>query len=209
MSYRGYRSQSIVPVLAIIILCFLVYIGTEVARVMGHNWVPILGLLTATFFQRPWTILTSIFMHDPSSVWHILFNMITLYFFGTFLIRLVGTRDFLIIYFVGGIVGNIFFMLFAILALIMNPSSVLFYTYVIGASGAIFALGGTLAILTPRLRVFVFPIPVAMPLWVAVIGGFVILSFVGGVAWQAHLGGLVTGLLAGFLLRRRIRTPYS
>jgi len=46
-------------------------------------------------------------------------------------------------------------------------------------------------------------------LWVAVIGGFVIVSFTGGVAWQGHLGGLVTGLVAGLLLRKSIRTPYS
>jgi membrane associated rhomboid family serine protease len=228
MSYRSYRPQSIVPVLAIIILCFVVYIATSIANFTWHpgqqtnlfnfcqtasqiytlqsNYINpltfLLGLTTACFQCMPWTIVTSLFVHG--SIWHILFNMITLYFFGTFLIRLVGTRDFLIIYFVGGIIGNIFFMLFAILNLLASPFSI-----VIGASGAIFALGGALAMLTPRLRVFVFPIPVAMPLWVAVLGGFVILSFLPGVAWQGHLGGLVTGLAAGFLLRRRISTPYS
>jgi membrane associated rhomboid family serine protease len=200
MSYR--RSDNIAPVLAIIILCFLVFIATKVAEMMGHDIVPLLGLQTASFLERPWTIVTNLFMHG--SIWHILFNMITLYFFGTFLIRLVGTRDFLIIYFLGGIVGNIFFMLFAYFYFLTSP-----YSIVIGASGAVFALGGALALLTPRLRVFVFPIPVPMPLWVAVIGGFVILVFVGGVAWQGHLGGLVFGLLAGLVLRRRVRTPFS
>jgi membrane associated rhomboid family serine protease len=102
----------------------------------------------------------------------------------------------------GGIMGNIFFMLSAFFWFFASPFSI-----VIGASGAIFALGGTLAVLTPKLRVFVFPIPVPMPLWVAVIGGFVILSFIGGVAWQGHLGGLVLGLIAGFILRKRVRTP--
>jgi membrane associated rhomboid family serine protease len=150
----------------------------------------------------PWTIVTNLFVHG--GIWHLLFNMITLYFFGTFLIRLVGTRDFLIIYFLGGIVGNIFFMLFAYLHFLTSPLSL-----VVGASGAIFALGGALAVLTPKLRVFVFPVPVPMPLWVAVIGGFVILVFIGGVAWQGHLGGLVFGLLAGLVLRRRVHTPFA
>src|SRR4030042_390846 len=130
--------------------------------------------------------------------------IIILYFFGTFLIRLVGTRDFLIIYFLGGIVGNIFFMLFASII-----GQRYLYISVIGASGAIFALGGALAMLTPRLRVFVFPIPVPMPLWVAVLGGFIILSIIPGIAWQGHLGGLVCGLLVGLVLRRRVRTPFS
>ena len=214
MSYR--RTDNIAPILAIIILCFLVYIATLAGRFFDYNLVDILGLQASTFLHepwsfttnQPWTIVTSIFVH--ADIWHILFNMITLYFFGTFLIRLVGTRDFLIIYFLGGIVGNIFFMLFALLVgpIFNIDHRFLFYT-VVGASGAIFALGGALAILTPKLRVFIFPIPVPMPLWVAVLGGFVILSVMPGIAWQAHLGGLVTGLVAGLLLRKSIRTPYS
>jgi membrane associated rhomboid family serine protease len=202
MSYRSYRSDNIAPILAIIILCFLVYIATIVAGMMGHDLIPVLGLQTASFLQHPWTIVTNLFVHG--SIWHILFNMITLYFFGTFLLRLLGTRAFLVIYFLGGIMGNIFFMISAIFGILATP-----YTIVIGASGAIFALGGTLAVLTPRLRVYVFPIPAPIPLWVAVIGGFVIISFMGGVAWQGHLGGLVFGLIAGLVLRSRVRTPLS
>ena len=220
MSYRS-RSDNIAPVLGIIILCFLVYIVEKVVPFFGPDLpnqmnpvIEVLGLQTASFIHQPWTItsnqpwtiITNLFVHDPGGTipWHLLFNMITLYFFGTFLIRLVGTRDFLIIYFLGGIAGNIVFMLFA-----RFIDQRLLYVTVIGASGAIFALGGALALLTPRLRVFVFPIPVPMPLWVAVIGGFVIMVFVGGVAWQGHLGGLVFGLLAGLVLRRRVHTPFA
>ena len=194
---RSYRNNNIVPVLVIIILCFLVYIATEVARMMGHDLIPLLGLQPASFLAQPWTIVTNLFVHG--GIWHLLFNMMTLYFFGTFLLRLVRVRTFLVIYLLGGIVGNVF-----ILLLQMHSN-----IPVIGASGAIFALGGTLAVLTPRLRVYAFPIPVPMPLWVAVIGGFVILSFMGGVAWLGHLGGLLTGLIAGLVLRRRVRTPLS
>ena len=200
MSYH--KSDNIVPVLVIIILCFVAYIATIVAGTMGHDLVSLLGLQTVTFLQHPWTIVTNLFMHG--NIWHILFNMITLYFFGTFLIRLVGTRDFLLIYFLGGIAGNLVFMLFAYFNILTSVFSI-----VIGASGAIFALGGALAVLTPKLRVFVFPIPVPMPLWVAVIGGFVILIFAAGVAWQGHLGGLLFGLLAGLVLRRSVHTPFS
>ena len=204
---RSYRNDNIVPVLAIIVLCFLVYITTEAARMMGHNLVPLLGLSTVSFLSQPWTIVTNLFVHG--NIWHLIFNMLTLYFFGTFLIRLIGIRDFLIIYFGGGILGNIFFMFFAILrdSIFMDPRFL--YAIVIGASGAIFALGGTLALLTPKLRVYIFPIPVPMPLWVAVLIGFAILSFMPGIAWQGHLGGLVFGLIAGLVLRRRIRTPLS
>ncbi len=78
----------------------------------------------------------------------------------------------------------------------------------VGASGAIFALGGALAMMRPKLRVFVFPIPVPLPLWIAVIGGFIILSFLPFVAWQAHLGGLVVGLIAGHIFRRKERYSF-
>ncbi len=196
MSYRSYRGDNIAPILAIIILCFLVYIATIVAGILGHDLIPLLGLRTASLMERPWTIVTNLFVHG--GIWHLIFNMLTFYFFGSFLSRLVGTRAFLIIYFFGGILGNVFFMLLG------SP-----FAIVIGASGAIFALGGALAVLTPKLRVYVFPIPAPVPLWAAVLGGFLIMSFVPGVAWQGHLGGLVFGLIAGLVLRRGVRTPLS
>jgi membrane associated rhomboid family serine protease len=205
MSYRSYRGDSIAPVLAIIIICFVVYIAAILPRFvdsLNYDIIALFGLQPATFIQHPWTIVTDLFVHG--SIWHLIFNMLTFYFFGTFLLRLVGTRTFLIVYFLGGIVGNIFFMLFAFAGFLTSP-----FSTVIGASGAIFALGGTLAVLTPRLRVYVFPIPAPMPIWVAVIGGFFIISFFSGIAWQGHLGGLVLGLIAGFILRRTVRTPYS
>jgi membrane associated rhomboid family serine protease len=46
---------------------------------------------------------------------------------------------------------------------------------------------------------------VPLPLWVVIIFGFLITAFIGGVAWQAHLGGLIVGLIAGFFFRRMER----
>ena len=79
------------------------------------------------------------------------------------------------------------------------------FTAVAGASGAVFALAGVLVMMTPKMPVMIFPIPLPIPLWVAVIGGFVLLSFLPSVAWQAHLGGLVFGLVAGYFFKRRER----
>jgi membrane associated rhomboid family serine protease len=120
--------------------------------------------------------------------------MITLFFFGRYLSMMVGEARFLIVYFLGGLVGNFFFIL-------LGPSN----TLVIGASGAVFAVGGAFTMLAPKMKVFVFPIPVPLPLWVAVIGGFIILSFLPFVAWEAHLGGLLVGLAAGFFFKKRQR----
>ncbi len=57
----------------------------------------------------------------------------------------------------------------------------------------------------PKLKVLVFPLPFPLPLWAAVIGGFLILSLFPHIAWQAHLGGLVLGLISGYFFRERER----
>ena len=152
--------------------------------------VLLLGLRPDQLSQQPWTIISSIFAHGSFA--HILFNMISLYFLGGFLIRAVGEKTFLAIFFLGGLVGNVLFML------LTSPSST-----GIGASGAIFALGGALAVIVPRAPVIIVPIPVPIPLWAAILI-FLLLSFLPGIAWQAHLGGLLLGLIAGLILRKRM-----
>ncbi|MBL7126836.1 MAG: rhomboid family intramembrane serine protease [Dehalococcoidales bacterium] len=153
--------------------------------------------MPAYFWAQPWTIVTSMFLH--TRFWHIFANMITLYFFGTAFNRLVGDRRFLLVYFSGGIIGNILMLLLAGFA----P-----YYVALGASGAVFALAGGLVVMRPKLPVIIFPIPIPVPLWVAVLGGFVILSFLPSVAWQAHLGGLIVGLIAGYIFRRKERYSF-
>ena len=184
--------SELTPIVIIIILNFLVYLAINIGQFADINLLPYLGLSRATFFQEPWTIITSMFTHRD--FWHLLANMLTLYFFGSFLNRITGLRYFLLTYFIGGIFSGL------VILLLSSP-----YSITIGASGAIFALGGALAILTPRLKVFVFPIPVPMPLWVAIVIGFLILTLMPGVSWQGHLGGLLFGLLAGWYLRNNLR----
>lgn len=114
-----------------------------------------------------------------------------------FVISLVGETYFLATYFAGGIVGGLFYLLL--------PSSL--FAPVVGASGAIYALGGILVAMRPAQPVYMIPIPIQVPLWVAVIIGFV-LTLLPGIAWQAHLGGLILGLALGFYFRRRERQSY-
>jgi len=193
MAYRASRPTAVWVLIGVNLLLFI-------ATLISRDLILFLGLQPAGFLDRPWTIVTNLFIH--SGLWHIFANMITLYFFGSFLCRLIGVKRFLLVYFIGGIVGNIFFIL-------LPPSPL---SIAIGASGAVFALGGVLAVLMPKLRVFVFPIPAPIPLWIAVIGGFILLTVLSpflNIAWQAHLGGLVSGLAAGYIFRRRIRYFYT
>ncbi len=172
--------------------------GIDVFNLVISNlavWSPV-----DLFLQYPWGLITSMFTHY--SFTHILFNMLTLYFFGSYLLKMIGIKKFLIIYLGGGILGGVFFVLISTL---MNPNMGI---PAIGASGAIFALGGTLAVLMPRMKVYIMFIPIPVPLWIAVIGGCVILSFFANVAWEAHLGGLLFGLAAGYVIKRQRKQTY-
>jgi membrane associated rhomboid family serine protease len=187
---RTYRTVNLNILWFLIALNVLIFIVT----LIRPEIVYLLGLKPSMLSERPWTIISSIFVHG--SILHILFNMISLYFLGSFFIRAAGERNFLAVYFLGGLAGNILF------ALLANPLST-----GIGASGAVFALGGALAVMVPRVPVFIFFIPIPVPLWVAIII-FFLLSFLPSIAWQAHLGGLLLGVIAGIIFRRRRRVYY-
>ncbi len=196
--YGGFQGFRMNAIWGLIVANLLIFIIT--------NLVPglflLLRLTPDTVLELPWTILTSIFLHG--GLWHILVNMYMLYFFGSSVYRLMGKGRFLAVYFAGGILGNIFYILLSLsgsiasISFLGNP-----FIPVVGASGAVFALGGVLAVMTPKTKVFIFPIPVPFSLWIAVIGGFLVLSFAPSIAWQAHLGGLLLGLGAGYDFKKR------
>ena len=198
MRYRSYQSFKLNPIWIIIGLNLIAFVPIISLKYIATNiyleFISTFGLVPAIFWSQPWTIVTNLFIH--AGLWHIFANMLTFYFFGTFLSRLVGQNRLLMVYFGGGILGNILYILLG------APLSI-----AVGASGAVFALAGALVMMVPKMRVYLYFI-VPLPLWVAVLGGFIILSFIPNVAWQAHLGGLIVGLIAGYFFRKRGRYYY-
>lgn len=194
-SFNRFGSNNLTHLWVIMILNFVVFMMTT----FNSKLIYVVGLSPATFLNQPWTILTSMFTH--SGLWHILANMLTLYFFGSFLTRLIGEGRMITIYMIGGLFGNFLYLL-------INFLMASYFSIAVGASGAVFALGGALAILAPNVKVVVFPIPVPISLWIAVIGGFFILSLMPGIAWEGHLGGLIVGLIAGLIMKKQVRTSY-
>lgn len=200
---------SLSPIWAIIIINLLLFIfaiawGKGVLFVEGAGYLLYkahyyLGLIPTQFLDRPWTLITSMFMH--SGFGHILFNMLALYFLGRTLTMLVGANKFLLVYFVGGIIANILYLL-------LNMSSII---PLVGASGAIYAVAGALVVMVPNMRVALWGI-IPMPLWVFVVVFLVLLSLpplvATDVAWQAHMGGLLVGLIAGYFFRKGMRFIY-
>jgi membrane associated rhomboid family serine protease len=187
----GYEWFTQNPVLVLIVVNIVFFLATSIQP----SLLNLLGLEPALFLKRPWTIISALFVHANFA--HIFGNMVTLFFFGQALKQLVGPNRFLAVYFIGGIIGNIAFILLEISS----------HTAVIGASGAIYAVAGALVVLVPNMRVLMWFIA-PMRLWIVVLLFFVLWSFLPGVAWQAHIGGLAAGLVAGYIFRRSGRYYY-
>lgn len=144
------------------------------------------------FITQPWSIITYSFLH--LSFWHILFNMLWLYFFGRFILNLFSERRFLTIYLLGAISGGVLFMVsYNLFPAFSNANGTL-----IGASAAISAVMAFSATYTPNapVRIFTFnlklwQIAVFLILWDLVRLGS--LQNAGGLL--AHLGGVVFGYI--------------
>jgi membrane associated rhomboid family serine protease len=143
--------------------------------------------------HRPWTFLTAAFLHSPSNVLHIASNMYALWICGQYLEPLLGRVRFAALYLISAIGGSVGFYLLAHPEL-PQPSEQAWWTPTVGASGAVFGLFASLIVFNRKMGLATAPIFV-------LIGINAVLGFaVPNIAWQAHLGGLVTGALAAVVL---------
>ncbi|HYN09481.1 MAG TPA: rhomboid family intramembrane serine protease [Vicinamibacterales bacterium] len=162
--------------------------------------IDLFGLRPQAFLERGrlWQIVTYLFLHDPQSVMHILFNMLALWMFGVDLERRWGTQAFTRYYFLTGIGAGVSTVLISLLPL--DSVRPLYGVPTIGASGAIYGLLMAWAILFPHrtiLFMMLFPLPARV--FVLIMGTLAFLSAVsvsGGVVNEfAHLGGMLAGWL--------------
>lgn len=145
---------------------------------------------------EPWRMLTAAFLHSPDSLLHILLNMYTLWIFGQVLEPLLGRVRFLALYLLSAVGGSVGYLL---LNPVLVPGQGL--VGVVGASGAIFGLFGAM-LLVQRQRG-----GDTRQLWVLIAINGVIGFLIPQIAWQAHLGGLITGALCAAVLAYTPRGP--
>jgi membrane associated rhomboid family serine protease len=139
-------------------------------------------------------LVTYQFLHG--GLFHLFCNLLVIYFFGKALEEVLGAKDFLMLYFTGGVVGGIFQIGLAW----GFPDT--FYGSVVGASAAGFALVAAFAQMFPQRTItllifFVFPVSMRAQtlLWIAIgLAVFGIIVPTSNVAHGAHLGGIVVGL---------------
>ena len=185
--------------LTLIFINIAVYLFSSMTKLNLNIFsLNILGFGFSHFFWQP---VTYMFMHG--SFQHLLFNMLGLFFFGLAVERYIGSKEFLLLYFLTGILSGLLTMalyfltgLREFLAGSFNPV----YVYsIIGASGAIFGVLFSYAVLFPRSKIFIWGIlPVPAPILVLM---YAILelssSFIGygKVAHFTHLAGFLVAWL--------------
>lgn len=140
-------------------------------------------------------LITSIFLHGDFT--HLFFNSFALLMFGGILERIIGYRNFLLIFFFSGILGGLAYVLTAYL---LNETQI----PAVGASGSIYGIIGALAILRPTTIVLVYFVPIPLLFlaffWIITETIATLFQFFGlksSIASQAHLVGLLFGLIYG------------
>ena len=147
-----------------------------------------------------WQVVTYMFVHSPRSFTHILFNMLGLFIFGIQVEQRMGSKEFLLYYFITGTLAGV--ISFAVYYFTSTPAILL------GASGALFAVELAFAAFFPDAIVYIWGIiPLRAPVMVL---GFTVLELFfsvtglqSGVAHLTHLSGFAVGWLY-FLVRFRI-----
>jgi membrane associated rhomboid family serine protease len=187
-----------------IAVCFVLEFGLYLARTSSDSafdWVVLyLGFDPDAWFRSPlfapaWQLFTYGFLHDARSPWHIVGNLLVLYFFGTSLEERLGSRRLLLTYFVGQVVGALAHLAVHRAGIDLGAA--------IGASGAVYGVMIALATLTPDRVVYWMFFPMRMK-WLAIgIVGFAVFAAIldvkdgpNGVANFVHLGGALYGFVA-------------
>jgi rhomboid protease GluP len=182
------NSENYKPTLILIALNIIVYIYTSI---MGGNWLNTSsnmvyqwGQVNAFVFEGAyWQLFTSMFIH--ANISHLAGNLFFLLVFGLRAEEMFSLSEFFGIYFLGGLAGNL-------LSLTLGPILIS-----VGASGAIFAIFGAAVIYARR--------SVRQSIIGALLFAFFLLFISAGqnVNNFAHIGGLVIGLLMGYLIATR------
>ena len=195
--FRYTFSNACVYLVLINVLVFLAVNYTNIS----FRGIPLafwLGLVPG-FINRGWVwqFVTYLFVHG--SYMHLFFNMLALLMFGRVIERMIGTREFLLFYFLCGILGGVISYVFY---LIQGAQ----YILVMGASGSIYALLFLSAVLFPSSRILLFIIPMKMPYAVLLYIAIEVFSLVYGLnEGTAHLIHLSCIVIAWIYVAVRFR----
>ncbi len=201
ITYR-FKAAGVVMQLIVInvIVFFFVYLGSfffSIDKYALTSWFVLPDGFNEFIFQ-PWSFLTYAFMHY--GVFHLLFNMLWLFWFGPFILNLFSAKRFLTIYLLGAISGGLLY----VVAYNIFPVFIGTKGYLLGASAAVRAIVIFIAVYTPytQLRLFIWNIK----LWhiAVVLIGLDLIQLPSGNSGGllAHLGGALFGYLYASQLKK-------
>lgn len=150
----------------------------------------------AEYLTRPWTLVTYMFAHSRYDIFHILFNMLALYWFGKLFVEYLGSDKLTAVYILGGLAGGLLYLLmFNTVPFFMERSG---FTGMVGASAAVFAVMVATATLLPDYTFFLLFLGPVRIKYIALF--YVILSYLGTTQENAggniaHLGGALIGFI--------------
>ena len=149
-----------------------------------------------------WQLVTYGFLHDPNNALHLMWNMLMLYMFGTWLEGVVGARRFLVFYLIATVIGGAAQLGVSVVMLQVSASTG-WGAPMLGASGAVLGVTIAMATLEPARRIIFFIIPMSLKTLAFLVVGKDVVGLLmdmsqpgGGVAHIVHLGGALTGFLA-------------
>jgi len=190
---------------SLILLNVFLFILFSVLIGLGVLSLDFVAIKPSNIFQGKylWTFITSMFMH--AGLFHIFANMLSLFFVGSFVEKLIGPKRYFYFYMFAGIFASLFFVLISFIF-----QGIEFNVFAVGASGAIFGLVGFLMILVPNLPVYIMFIPIPVKMKYAAPGILIVLwiiSQAGGVPIgnTAHLGGFIFGIFYALYLRNKYK----
>lgn len=191
MRYRWRNGDPVITV-TIMAICVAVWIVETLLKIVwptGCNAFVGSGVfMPALATHRPWTFITSMFLHQPASLWHILFNMLTLWCVGPVLERMMGHLPYLALYVLSGLGGSAGMMVWALF------SQDGWLTSAYGASGALFGLFAAILVVYQRIGIDIR----SMLIWMLI--NFLMPIITPNIAWQAHVGGFIIGGVFAWLL---------
>ena len=191
MRYRWRNGDPVITV-TIMAICVAVWIVETLLKIVwptGCNAFVGSGVfMPALATHRPWTFITSMFLHQPASLWHILFNMLTLWCVGPVLERMMGHLPYLALYVLSGLGGSAGMMVWALF------SQDGWLTSAYGASGALFGLFAAILVVYQRIGIDIR----SMLIWMLI--NFLMPIITPNIAWQAHIGGFIIGGVFAWLL---------
>lgn len=183
-------SASLILIVVNLIIYFITNSSTKLMNTYGLN--PGLFL----YHRMYWQIFTYMFLHGNFN--HLISNMLGLFFFGFSVEKALGSKEFLLIYFLCGILCGLFSLGYFI-------ATDNYRTLLIGASGALYSIMLAYAVIYPKANIYIFGlIPIPAPILVIIYAIIEIFTqFTGlqaGIAHFAHLFGFLTAFLY-FIIR--------